>query len=100
MSSNTTTPSPAIIMPPPPPPGTNYIAIIQPSLNSIMIGHTFTVILVPLIFALFYFSTPLSRRRPIFILNVIAIILAFTAGIMIDSLAVSIIIVSYICVSY
>ncbi|KAG1727129.1 hypothetical protein EDB19DRAFT_1643194 [Suillus lakei] len=88
MSSNTTTPSPAIIVPPPPPPGTNYIAIIQPSLNSIMIGHTFTVILIPLIFALFYFSTPLSRRRPIFILNVIAIILAFAAGIMIDSLAI------------
>lgn len=53
-----------------------------------MIGHTFTVILIPLIFALFYFSTPLSRRRPIFILNVIAIVLAFTAGIMIDSLAI------------
>lgn len=53
-----------------------------------MIGHTFTVILIPLIFALFYFSTPLSRRRPIFILNVIAIILAFTAGVMIDSLAI------------
>ncbi|KAG1849207.1 hypothetical protein F4604DRAFT_1934996 [Suillus subluteus] len=89
MSSNTTTPSPANIAPPPPPPGTNYIAVIQPSLNSIMIGHTFTVILIPLIFALFYFSTPLSRRRPIFILNVIAIILAFTAGVMIDSLAVN-----------
>ncbi|KAG1847988.1 hypothetical protein C8R48DRAFT_730977 [Suillus tomentosus] len=88
MSSNTTTTSPAVIVPPSPPPGTNYIAIIQPSLNSIMIGHTFTVILIPLIFALFYFSTPLSRRRPIFILNVIAIILAFTAGIMIDSLAI------------
>ncbi|KAG1808771.1 hypothetical protein EV424DRAFT_1543346 [Suillus variegatus] len=88
MSSNTTTTSPTVIVPPSPPPGTNYIAIIQPSLNSIMIGHTFTVILIPLIFALFYFSTPLSRRRPIFILNVIAIILAFTAGIMIDSLAI------------
>ncbi|KAG2126093.1 hypothetical protein BD769DRAFT_1462803 [Suillus cothurnatus] len=91
MSNNTTTPStsPAIIVPPSPPPGTNYIAVIQPSLNSIMIGHTFTVILIPLIFALFYFSTPLSRRRPIFILNVVAIILAFTAGTMIDSLALN-----------
>ncbi|KAG2137970.1 hypothetical protein DEU56DRAFT_345526 [Suillus clintonianus] len=87
MSNNTTTPSPAITVPSPPP-GTNYIAIIQPSLNSIMIGHTFTVILIPLIIALFYFSTPLSRRRPIFILNAIAIILAFIAGIMIDSLAI------------
>ncbi|KAG0697274.1 hypothetical protein DFH29DRAFT_160381 [Suillus ampliporus] len=89
MASNTTTASPVVLVPPPPPPGTNYIAIIQPSLNSIMIGHTFTVILIPLIIALFYFSTALSRRRPTFILNVVAIILAFTAGIMIDSLAVS-----------
>ncbi|KAG1730415.1 uncharacterized protein EDB91DRAFT_1059488 [Suillus paluster] len=88
MASNTTTASPAVLVPPPPPPGTNYIAIIQPSLNSIMIGHTFTVVLIPLIIALFYFSTPLSRRRPIFILNVVAIILAFTAGVMIDSLAI------------
>ncbi|KAG2134198.1 uncharacterized protein EDB93DRAFT_1107395 [Suillus bovinus] len=88
MSSNTTIPSPAVIVPPSPPPGTNYIAIIQPSLNSIMIGHTFTVILIPLIIALFYFSTPLSRKRPIFILNVIAIILAFIVGVMIDSFAI------------
>ena len=64
-------------------------AIIHPSLNSIMIGHTFLTLLLPLLIALFYFSTPQSRRRPIFVLNVIAIILAFTAGVMIDAFAVS-----------
>lgn len=63
--------------------------IIHPSLNSILIGHTFLTLLLPLLIALFYFSTPQSRRRPIFILNVLAITLAFTAGVIIDAVAVS-----------
>lgn len=54
-----------------------------------MIGHTFLTLLLPLFIALFYFSTPQSRRRPIFVLNVVVIILAFIGGVMIDALAVS-----------
>lgn len=55
-----------------------------------MIGHTFLVLLVPLLVALFYYSTPYSRRKPIFILNVLAIILAFAAGVFADALNVSV----------
>jgi len=53
-----------------------------------MIGHTFLTLLLPLSIALFYFSTPQSRRRPIFVLNVIVIILAFASGTMIDAFAI------------
>lgn len=76
-------------VPPPPPPGLNYLAAIQPALVDIMIGHTFTVILVPLLVAMFYFSNEHSRRQPIFILNVLNLCLAFSVGIMGDSRAVN-----------
>ncbi|KAI6143811.1 hypothetical protein BKA82DRAFT_4183599 [Pisolithus tinctorius] len=62
--------------------------VIHPSLVSLMIGHSFTTLLVPLVIALFYFSNKYSRRTPIFILNVAVIALAFFAGIMIDALAI------------
>lgn len=55
-----------------------------------MVGHTFLVLLIPLLAALFYFSTPFSRRQPIFILNVIAVILALTAGVAADVMNVSV----------
>ncbi|PBL02843.1 hypothetical protein ARMGADRAFT_981710 [Armillaria gallica] len=67
-----------------PPPGTNYIAIIKPTLAGVLIAHSFTVILVPLLIALLYLSTPRGRRKPIFILNVITISLAFTTGVLLD----------------
>ena len=70
------------------PPGTDPTAIISPSLQSLIIGQTFLVLLVPLLIALFYYSTPYSRRQPIFILNVIALTLAFTAGIADNALTV------------
>lgn len=54
-----------------------------------MIGHSFLALLIPLVIALFYFSTPQSRRRPLFILNLIAIFLAFVEGVVIDAFAVS-----------
>ncbi|KAG0709847.1 hypothetical protein DFH29DRAFT_820348 [Suillus ampliporus] len=75
--------------PPPPPPGLNYIAAIQPAVINIMIGHTFTVILVPLLIAMFYFSNEHSRRQPIFILNVFTVCLAFSVGIMGDIRAIN-----------
>ncbi|KAG1752574.1 uncharacterized protein EDB91DRAFT_1293316 [Suillus paluster] len=73
----------------PPPPGLNYIAAIQPAVIDIMIGHTFTVILVPLLIAMFYFSNEHSRRQPIFILNVFTVSLAFSVGVMGDSRAIN-----------
>ena len=66
---------------PPPPPGLNYIAAIQPSITFLMIGTVFSGILLPLLVALFHFSTKHTRRQPIFILNVISITLGLTLGI-------------------
>lgn len=63
--------------------------IIHPQLNSVMIAHTFLALLLPLVISLFYFSTAQSRRRPIFILNLAAIFLAFVVGVLIDVNSVS-----------
>jgi hypothetical protein len=73
-----------------PPPGTNYLAIIKPSLNEILIAHTFSIVLIPLLILLFYFSSTASRKHPIFILNVITIILAIAADGLLSANAVSI----------
>ncbi|KIK79742.1 hypothetical protein PAXRUDRAFT_95833, partial [Paxillus rubicundulus Ve08.2h10] len=81
--SPTTAPSPLL-------PGMNAIAIIRPALIDIMIGHSFTVVLIPLLIALFYFSTSHSRRQLIFILNVFTVSLAFAVGIMGDSRAINV----------
>ncbi|KIJ69980.1 hypothetical protein HYDPIDRAFT_104649 [Hydnomerulius pinastri MD-312] len=81
--------SEAAAAPPPLPPGLNAIAAIRPALIDIMIGHTFTVILIPLLIALFYFSNAHSRRQSIFILNVFTLCLAFAVGIMGDSRAIN-----------
>ncbi|KAF9448445.1 hypothetical protein P691DRAFT_775406 [Macrolepiota fuliginosa MF-IS2] len=58
--------------PPPPPPGLNYIDAIRPSLNFILALTPLGAVLVPLIITLFVFSSPQSRRHPVFILNVLA----------------------------
>lgn len=68
--------------------GMDPTAIISSSLQSLIIGQTFLVLLVPLLIALFYYSTPYSRRQPIFVLNVITLTLAFTAGIADNALTV------------
>ncbi|TFK37705.1 hypothetical protein BDQ12DRAFT_569585, partial [Crucibulum laeve] len=67
---------------PPPPPGLNYIAAIQPSFNMLMIGTSFSAALIPLLIVLFFFSTKALRRMPIFILNVISILLGISMGIL------------------
>ena len=74
--------SPSFISPPPPPPGLNYIAIIKPSLTFLVIGCICTAMLVPITVILFFFSTPSLRRKPIFILNVMSILLGFTEGVL------------------
>lgn len=58
--------------PPPPPEGLNYIAAIRPSLNFILVLTPLGAILVPLIITLFFFSSPKSRRHPVFVLNILA----------------------------
>lgn len=66
---------------PPPPPGMNYIAVIEPSLNMLIIGGAWTSALVPLLIALFLFSTATLRKTPTFILNVLSVLVGITAGI-------------------
>ena len=69
-------------LPPPPPPGLNYIAAIQPSIVFLMIGTIWTGILLPLMVALFFFSSKDTRRKPIFILNVLSLLLGLIVGIL------------------
>ena len=64
--------SDTISFPPPPPEGLNYIAAIRPSLNFILVLTPLGSVLVPLIITLYFFSTPNSRRHPVFILNILA----------------------------
>ncbi len=64
----------------PPPPGMNYIAAIEPSLNFLLIGAISSSFLVPIAIALFFLSTPALRKRPVFILNVISIMLGLCQG--------------------
>ncbi|KAI0351191.1 hypothetical protein OH77DRAFT_1429988 [Trametes cingulata] len=65
---------------PPPPPGLNYIAAIEPSLNLLLIGTICAAFLVPVAIALFFFSTPVTRRQPIFIMNVLAVLFGLAEG--------------------
>ncbi|OBZ67917.1 hypothetical protein A0H81_12149 [Grifola frondosa] len=61
-----------------PPPGTNFIAVIQPSVTYLMIGTTSGTILVSMLLALFFFSTRSMRHQPIFLANIIAICFGLT----------------------
>ncbi|PFH46137.1 hypothetical protein AMATHDRAFT_8164 [Amanita thiersii Skay4041] len=70
----------------PPPPGLNYIVVIQPSLGILIVALTGSAILVPLLVILFFFSTKCHRRKPIFVMNVISIILGLILGISFTSI--------------
>ncbi|KAG9312755.1 hypothetical protein JVU11DRAFT_7189 [Chiua virens] len=50
-----------------------------------MMSHTFLSLLFPLVISLFYFSTPDNRRKPVFLLNVGAILLAFIVCVLVDA---------------
>ena len=54
-----------------------------------MLSHTFSSLLIALFILLFYLSAPQARRKLIFILNVIAVLLAFVVGVLCDGVAVS-----------
>ena len=61
---------------PPPPPGLNYVAAIEPSLSMLLLDTVLSSILIPILIILFYFSTPTTRWKPIFVMNIMAIALA------------------------
>lgn len=54
---------------------------IRPSLGFILVGTIFSSMLIPILVVLFYFSTPNLRKQPIFIANVISILLGIVLGI-------------------
>jgi len=65
------------------------IAVVRPLLQSLLLAHTLLTLLVPLLIALLYCSTRHSRRRPIFVLNILAIAMAFSVGVLADFAGVS-----------
>ncbi|KAI0655753.1 hypothetical protein C8Q70DRAFT_923107 [Cubamyces menziesii] len=66
---------------PPPPPGLNYIAVIEPLLDLLLIDTILSSFLVPTLITLFYFSTSSSRRQLMFITNILAIACAIALAI-------------------
>lgn len=49
-------------------------------MNLVVIGTVWASFLVPIAVALFFFSTPSMRRRPVFIMNVLAILFGLIEG--------------------
>ena len=68
---------------PTPPPGLNFIAVMEPSLNILLIGAILSSMLVPIIIVLFVFSNPALRRKPIFIFNALSLFVGIIHGILI-----------------
>lgn len=64
-----------------PPPGTNFLASIDAALPFLLIASTMSSVLLVMLVALLFFSTPSMRRKPIFILNVAAILLSIAGGV-------------------
>ncbi|KAI0324277.1 hypothetical protein GY45DRAFT_1216088, partial [Cubamyces sp. BRFM 1775] len=60
----------------PPPPGLNYVAVIEPELSLLLLDIVLSSILVPILVIMLYLSTPATRWKPVFVMNVISIILA------------------------
>jgi hypothetical protein len=61
---------------------------IQPAIAFIMIGTIFTTLLLSLLVALFFLSTAQLRKRPVFMLNVGALVLGIIVGILNNHLEV------------
>ncbi|KAH7886328.1 hypothetical protein F5I97DRAFT_1879460 [Phlebopus sp. FC_14] len=76
MSSNSTTSTSQLL----PPPGMNFLVVIDEALPFLMIGSTMGAVLFAMLLALFFFSTPSLRVKPIFILNVIVILLGLVGA--------------------
>src|SRR6266550_4268629 len=56
--------------------------VILPSMNMMLLATAWSATLLPLLFALFFFSTKALRRKPVFIFNVISILLGIGLGVM------------------
>lgn len=59
----------------------DFSVAIRPSVGFVLIGSIFAGTLIPIILALFYFSTPLTRKKPVFILNVLSLLLGIIVAI-------------------
>jgi hypothetical protein len=67
-----------------------YATAIRPPISLLLTSTIFGSMLIPLLIILFYFSTPSSRRRPIFILNVLSAMVGIGMAIGVDCVVVSI----------
>jgi hypothetical protein len=63
-----------------PPPGTNYLATLDLAIPFLLTGTVLASFLIPILIALLVFSTPQTRRHPIFVLNILGIILGIAEG--------------------
>ncbi|KAI0655741.1 hypothetical protein C8Q70DRAFT_887464, partial [Cubamyces menziesii] len=63
-----------------PPPRLSYIAVIEPSLSTLLLVTMLSSFLVPILVVLFYSSSPVTRMKPIFLMNVVTIVLALALG--------------------
>ncbi|KAI0052731.1 hypothetical protein FA95DRAFT_1601761 [Auriscalpium vulgare] len=59
----------------------NYSEFVTPSITFMMIDSTMGAVLFSMLLALFFFSTPSLTRKPIFVLNVIAVLLGIAYAI-------------------
>ena len=62
---------------------------IKPAVIFLMVGTVFPTILLAMLVALCYLSTETSRRRPIFILNILDLLLGIATGIWNDYIEAS-----------
>ena len=69
-------------------PELDLITVIRPVLRSLIVAHTFLTLLIPLSLMVLHYSTPHTRRQPIFILNVVILLVAFSFGTIVDAVGV------------
>ncbi|KAK2467153.1 hypothetical protein APHAL10511_000702 [Amanita phalloides] len=60
---------------------TDTVALVAAALNVMLLVTMWSAMLVPLLFALFFFSTRSLRRKPVFFLNVLSILLGLGIGV-------------------
>jgi hypothetical protein len=65
-----------------------YADGIRPAFSFILISAIFSAMLIPLLIMLFALSTPKTRRAPIFVLNVLAVLLGIIVGALSNHLTV------------
>ncbi|KAJ7249715.1 hypothetical protein C8J57DRAFT_687390 [Mycena rebaudengoi] len=73
-----------------------YAQAIRPALSFILISTVFGAMLLPLLILLFALSTPKTRRRPIFILNVLSVSLGITTAALSAHLAIMVILFPFV----